>query len=560
MSDPSDLRRVRRLDVGMGLAASVALAAVIGEYGFLPSPGTIHVLRGTALAGVIAFALLQGAKLLVVRNPLAYLAAHRLDFALLFVLVVQGAAFAALADSPEARWLSRHDRATPLLPFYVAVLQGYVVAVILARSPLLHFALARVRLRPAQILVGSFAACIAVGASLLALPGASRDGASIGALDALFTATSAVCVTGLVVLDTATQFSTFGLAVIATLIQVGGLGILTFTATFALAGGGTLTAEQRRDLTRAMDPDAIGDLQSLLRRVLLATFLVEAAGAGALYLVWREVFPDPFVRAGQAAFHAVSAFCNAGFALFPDYASVTRFASDAGTCLTLGALIVLGGLGFPVLAELASRGRPVTRHARWVVAASAILIVTGALLLARLEGWSPLAAVFQSISLRTAGFNSVPLGALGLPTVVLCIVWMVVGGSPAGTAGGFKTTTGIAAFSALSGRPRLDRPTALRALRLCAVFLAAFAGFVVATALAQGGIDRRLVFEVASALGTAGLTMDYTDELGVAARLLICLAMFVGRVGPFALAAAILPWREAAETSPPPQEERVLLG
>jgi trk system potassium uptake protein TrkH len=136
---------------------------------------------------------------------------------------------------------------------------------------------------------------------------------------------------------------------------------------------------------------------------------------------------------------------------------------------------------------------------------------------------------------------------------------MLVGGSPAGTAGGFKTTTGIAAFAALAGRPGLDRPTARRAARLLAVFLAAFVSFVVVVALAQGELHRRLVFEVASALGTVGLTMDYTDELGAGARLLICLAMFVGRVGPFALAAAILPWSEERVEAPPP-EERVLLG
>lgn len=559
MSHPASLRRLRRLDAGMGIAAAVALAAVIGEYGFLPSPAAVDRLRLAAFASIVAFGLLQAAKLFVVGNPLAYLRTHRLDFALLFVLAVQGVAFAGLADSPEARWLSAHGRPSPLLPFYVAVLQGYAVAVVLARSPLMHLALVRIRLRPAQLLVASFAIVVALGTFLLALPGASRDGASIGVLDALFTATSAVCVTGLVVLDTAAQFSTFGVAVIATLIQVGGLGILTFTATFALAGGRTFAPGERERLARALDPEADGDLRGVLRRVLAGTLVTEAIGAAVLYAAWRNVFPDPFVRFGQAVFHAISAFCNAGFALFPDNASLTRFVADPFTCLSIGSLIVLGGLGFPVLAELGARGRPVTRHARWVVVATLALIGSGALALALFEGYGPLAAAFQSIALRTAGFNTVPLGALGLPAVALCVAWMLVGGSPAGTAGGFKTTTGIAAFAALAGRPALDRATARRAARLLAVFLAAFVSFVVLVALAQGELHRRLVFEVASALGTVGLTMDYTDELGTGARLVICLAMFVGRVGPFALAAAILPWRED-RTGPPPAEERVLLG
>jgi trk system potassium uptake protein TrkH len=375
----------------------------------------------------------------------------------------------------------------------------------------------------------------------------------------LFTATSAVCVTGLVVRDTWTQFSTFGLTVLASLIQIGGLGILTFTATFALVGGPSLSKRERARLARAVDPEKIGKLEALLGRVFVGTFVTEAVGAAALYAIWRDAFPDPFVRAGQAAFHAISAFCNAGFALFPDNASLTAFASDPWTCLAIGSLIVLGGLGFPVLAELAVRGRPVTRHARWVVLATATLIALGAVLLAAFEGYDLLSALFQSVTLRTAGFNTVPLGALGLPAVALCVAWMLVGGSPAGTAGGMKTTTLVAAFSALSGRPRLDRPTARRAARLAAVFLAAFVGFVVATAVAQGEFHRRLVFEVASALATVGLTMDYTTELGTAARLTICLAMFAGRVGPFALAAAILPWREE-RVEAPSAEERVLLG
>ena len=559
MSLPAEAARLRRLDAGMAIAASAALASVVAEYGFLPPQDLVVTLRLVALCGVVTFALLQATKLLVVGRPLDYLRSHRLDFALLFVMVVQALAFAGLSQSPEARWLARQGKPSPLLPFYVSMLQGYVLAVLFARSPLLHAALVRIRLRPAQLLVGSFAVIVFVGTALLALPGASRDGVSIGVLDALFTSTSAVCVTGLVVRDTAAQFSTFGLAVIASLIQIGGLGILTFTATFALAGGPRLSRTERERLARAVDPEDAGSLEALLRRVLLCTFVTEAIGAAALYAIWGDGFPDPFVRAGQAVFHSVSAFCNAGFALFPDNASLTAFAADPWTCVTIGSLIVLGGLGFPVLAELASRGRPVTRHARWVVLATAALIVVGAVLLARFEGYDATAAIFQSVTLRTAGFNTVPLGTLGLPAVAVCVLWMLLGGSPAGTAGGVKTTTAVAAFSALSGRPRIDRPTARRAVRLVAAFAAAFLSFVAATALAQGELHRRLVFEVASALGTVGLTMDFTPQLTVAARLTICLAMFAGRVGPFALAAAILPWREE-RTEPPPPDERVLLG
>lgn len=548
-------------DRGMAAAALVGLAAVVAEYGALPPAGWIQPLRLTALAAVVAFALLQVIRLLTVEHPLAYLRAHRIDFVLLFVLVVQGLAFAGLADTPEARWLARHGAPSPLLPFYVAVVQVYVVAVVLARSPLLHAALVRIRLRPAQLLVASFAVLIALGTGLLAMPGASRDGVSIGLLDALFTSTSAACVTGLVVRDTGVQFSTFGLAVIAALIQVGGLGILTFTAAFALLDGRGLSRVEARRIARATDADAddVGELRHTLGRVVVGTLVVEAVGAAALYLAWREAFPDPLVRAGQAVFHAVSAFCNAGFALFPGNASLTRFAADPATALAVGGLVVLGGLGFPVLFELAGWGRPWSRHTRWVLASAAVLIAAGAVLLAVLEGMDPLAAAFQSVTLRTAGFNTVPLGALGLPAVAVCVAWMLVGGAPGGTAGGLKTTTALAALSVPLGRPRVDRGTAHRALRLAAAFLGAFVLLCGAVALAQGGLDRRVVFEVASALATVGLTMDYTPELGTASRLLVCVAMFAGRVGPFALAAAVLPWRER-RVERPPEAERVLLG
>lgn len=564
MTESGQAGRLRRVDAAMAASAVTALAAIVAEYGFLPPERLLPALRFVALAGVVAFGALQVAKLALVERRIEYLRAHRLEFALLFVLAVQAAAFVGLVDSPEARWLERHGFSSPVVPFYVAVMQVYVLGVVLARSHLLHAALVRIRLRPVQILVASFAILVVVGAALLALPGASADGRSIGAVDALFTSTSAVCVTGLVVRDTGAQFSTFGLAVVLSLIQIGGLGILTFTATFALAGGAGLAGEEAATVTRAVDVEDVDGLRAMLRRVFVGTFVTEAAGALALHLAWRDALPDPLERAGYAAFHSISAFCNAGFALFRGNASLTSFADDPATNAIVAALIVLGGLGFPVLAEVAAKGlrlrrAPLTRHARWVLVASAALIALGALFLAALEGMSPIAALFQSVTLRTAGFNTVPLGGLALPATIACVVLMLVGGSPAGTAGGAKTTTVVAAFSALTGRPRIDSATARRALRLVVLFFGSFVVFTAAVALAQGSFGRALVFEVASALGTVGLSMDYTTTLGTASRLIVCLAMFAGRVGPFALAAAILPWRE--EPSPEvPAADRVLLG
>jgi trk system potassium uptake protein TrkH len=289
-------------------------------------------------------------------------------------------------------------------------------------------------------------------------------------------------------------------------------------------------------------------------------------------------------------FHAISAFCNAGFALFPDNASLTALVADLGTVLVIGGLIVAGGLGYGVLAEIGGRAatlwrrrphpgavgppgaqRAFSRHARWVLWSSGALIVAGALALWLLEsqrglvGLTPrgrwLAALFQSITLRTAGFNTVDLAAFGLPAVVLCIVWMLVGGSPGGTAGGVKTTPAAVGLATLVGRLRGEPRLRRRAARLSLLFVATYVVSCLLAAAAQGEWDRRLAFEVASALGTVGLSLGYTSELSTPAKLVIVLVMFAGRVGPFALAAALLRWQEQDvgrnEASP---ERRILVG
>jgi len=568
-------RALRLIDGAMAAAALAALALLVAEYGFLPGRATVS---GLHLAGVLCaaiFGALQAAKLLVVREPRAYLRTHRLDFSLLAVLMAQAVIHLQLRGTGEFRYLAARGLASPLPAFYVAVLQVYLLLIVVLRSSRFHALLVRMRLRPVQMLAASFAGLVAAGSALLALPGAAADGRSIGLLDALFTATSAVCVTGLVVVDTGTAFSGFGHAVLGLLIQAGGLGILTLTASVALFGGYGLGRAEREALVQALQMDDPGVLRRDFGRILASTFAIEAAGAAALWLAWRGALPDPWERAAWAAFHSVSAFCNAGFALFAGNASLTAFRGDAATCLVIAGLIVLGGLGFPVLAEMAGRaargvarlrsaaararraGAPaarLSRHARWVLVVTALLLAGGALGFAALEdrgalgGLPPfesaLAAFFQSATLRTAGFNTIALGGLGLPAVWLCVVLMLVGGSPASTAGGMKTTTAAAIVAGLARRRRVDAGTWRRALRLGGIFLLAYGGFALALALAQGAWDRRVAFEAASALATVGLSMDYTPLVQPAGKLVLCAAMFAGRVGPFAVAAALLPIRD----------------
>ena len=560
MTEDRGERSLRILDRVMATSALATLGTLLVRYGLRVGESYDAVIAVLDAVAVLIFAASQAAKLTVVPDPRAYLRSHRLDFILLFVLIIQLAAYAGLQSTPELRWLHRHDMPSPLWPLMVASVQVYMVAIVALRSTAVHRILVRLRLRPVQILVVSFALLIVGGTALLAMPGASSDGSPAALVDSLFTATSAVCVTGLVVWDTGTHFSTLGVVVLLLLIQAGGLGMLTITGSFALFGGEEMPHKEADALAKAMQVDSMHDMAVVLRRILAATFGFELLGAALLFLAWGGSMNDTLQRAGWAAFHAVSAFCNAGFSLFPSNASLTGSVGTPATFAVIGGLIVAGGLGFGVLDEFVKRAlarvlrRPVpnwSTHARWTIAATAFLLAAGTVAFWALERPGTLGdlgaaeawvhAAFQSVSLRTAGFNSVDLAGLGLPAVGLCVVWMLVGGAPGGTAGGMKVTTAAVAVTAPFRARGVAPSLRHRALLLAAVFLGQYVLVTAALAFAQGIFDRGVAFEAASALGTVGLSMGTTAQLGTAGKLIVCVAMFAGRVGPFALAASILP-------------------
>lgn len=564
----------------MAVSGFLALAALLLEYGFIPSGAARDALRILDVGCILVFAGLQAAKLLVVEEPFAYLKSHRVDFSLLFVLGVQTLVHLALRSTPEYLYLEQHDLPSPLWAFYVGLIQAYLITVVVLRSPWLHRMLIRLRLQPVQILVSSFLILIGAGAAALMLPGATTAEGSLGLLDAVFTATSAVCVTGLVVNDTGTAFTAMGHTVILVLIQCGGLGMITITAFFALFSGGPLSTKEKEALGHALEARTEEDMRRALRRILLATLIFETLGALALYAGWRPSIDNVVTRASWAVFHSVSAFCNAGFSLFPHDASLSGYAADAWTLGVVGGLIVVGGLGFAVLNNMMksfvslfrrSHRRRLSRQARWVLTVTAGLIVSGAVLFHLLEAnrslsgmdgstaW--LTSIFQSITLRTAGFSTFDLSHLGIPAVVLSCLWMLIGGSPGGTAGGVKTITiGVVAASLL-GRRVVDSDTRRRAIRILLLFCGLFVAGGLLVSAAQGGLTRASLFETASALGTVGLSMGLTARLTVPAKIVVCVLMFVGRVGPFALAAAVLRRAGSAAPAPePPHKEALILG
>ncbi len=414
-------------------------------------------------------------------------------------------------------------------------------------------------LSPSRIIVGSFVAAILVGALLLMLPGATVDGRGLGPVDALFTATSATCVTGLVVVDTGHYLSRFGQMVVLVLIQAGGLGIMTLSAFFAVALGVRMSLRGKMILQDALNFYDMETLGELLVHIFLFTFFMEALGMALLFVafLWHGV---PVKSALYSAFfHSISAFCNAGFSLYSD--SLSGYVGSVPVNLTVCGLIVSGGIGFPVLydvyryaaSRMAGKRYNLSFHTRLVLFMTAVLILLGTVAIFLLEytntlsslplGTKVLASLFQSITPRTAGFNTVDIGAMREPTWLLLIVLMFIGASPGGTGGGIKTTTFAVVFFSVVAIVRNRKDTVVFKKRISddiihksvAIFFLALI-FVVSGTFVVSLIEEKplfkVAFEVVSAFGTVGLSTGITPYLHPASKLIISFIMLVGRVGP----------------------------
>jgi len=449
--------------------------------------------------------------------------------------------------------------------------------------------LTRLLRRPEHLMVGAFAGLILAGAIVLRLP-VSQAHDDIGFLDTLFTATSAVCVTGLITRDTATEYSRTGQTVIMILIQLGGLGVLTFGALAYQLVGRRFSFQTHAALQDTLScADFRTRLRSALRHILLITFVVETLGALLLYLGLQS-YPQPRGGWFAACFLAVAAFCNAGFSVFSD--NVMGLRGSPLILLTLMGLITVGGLGYMVVLEVVRRWwRWVRRqqqspvvwslNSRVVLRSSAILVVGGACAL-MLVGLTPdestpgsylLNALFQSVTARTAGFNTVDIGALPVASLLILVGLMFIGGAPGSCAGGIKITSAsvwLARVRArLAGRQDVTlggRRIPHEVVRRAALVLALAAlwnmgGVVLLTITEDVGQETRLeqvIFEQVSAFATVGLSTGLTPHLSNMGKLWIIATMFVGRLGPLTMALAVLPPVGAPCYSYP--EERVMIG
>ncbi len=442
---------------------------------------------------------------------------------------------------------------------FLQFLKGYLLFVVIVKLLQYLPELLSKQTNTARFLVYSFLSLIVTGTFLLMLPGATQNGMGLNFIDALFTSTSAVCVTGLIVVDTATHFTLFGELVILSLIQLGGIGIISFATFLFLFISGGLGLGQMNTIKDMVAEKNTSLVTSTLKRVVGFTFVVEAIGAIGYYLSWDIEFPNHGQRILFSVFHAISAFCNAGFSLFTNSLADGANATNWGINITTMILIVLGGLGFTVIWELIRNKTEKSRwrkrlsiHTRTVLVTTAVLILAGAGLILWMEWNNTLAgyafgdklmlSFFQSITTRTAGFNTVDTGAIGISATLIMMILMFIGGSPASTAGGIKTTTFAVLMRSITmtikGYNRMElfnRTISTSAIfRAVTVLLLASSCIGVSTILLSVVEDHAfldLLFEEISAFATVGLSRGITAELSDWGKFIIVVSMFLGRVG-----------------------------
>ncbi|MCH7704126.1 MAG: hypothetical protein IIB61_03360 [Planctomycetes bacterium] len=579
------------------MAAVAAVVSLALEFGFETLPVPFSGLIITQCAAVVLYAASRIWSVAIASNRRKAVRLLRFDGVLLAAALTYLAGFAALSG----------ERLLEAGKLCVAVLQGVLIVRLALVAVRWNLLVAQSRLHPTRLMTLTFLVLIVTGTIALALPRATQPhvreapGYSLPrhVLNCVFTATSATCVTGLTVYDTGTDLTIYGQVVILVLIQIGGLGIMIFGTVFGLLAGRQMSLRQSLILQDAISYRTIGEMRKMITFIVLATFLTEAIGAVVLYPMWQGV-DTAGERAFASVFHAVSAFCNAGFALQSDSLMAYSRAWQVYGCVM--PLIVVGGIGFPVLYDLwqwarrgvrraivrrtqtAATGAKPRRH-RPSVHTKLVLTMTVVLILASTIGFfaldlvhharaaetvataggeqEPVAdsrtvpgrlldALFLSVTCRTAGFNTIAMDVDSMPAAghLLACVLMFIGGAPASTAGGIKCVTlGVlllGVWATLRGRANVEafgrtipESTVRRAGVILIVMTSLIAVGVMLLVTTDGVSVREALFETVSACGTTGLTTGLTPRLTTAGRAIIMAAMFAGRIGPLAVLIAL---------------------
>lgn len=542
------------------ISSLIGLSAIILEYGFNVKQAVAEVLHTVSMGVIVIFILYQFFQIIIAERKSVYIKNHVIEFSIIFLIFVEIISILLGSSIVEKIGVALNFKNAAFL--YIIFVQLFIVIGLFAGGLRYNKFILGSRIHPARLFVLSFVFTILIGALFLSLP-RSTVGGHIAFIDALFTSTSAVCVTGLTVVDTATYFTQFGQIVILILIQIGGLGLMTFTTFFTLFLSGGLGIKESFVLGDMMEEDNIGEISRILSLLIIITFGIELFGAAILFFSISGTMP--FEEAlFSSIFHSISAFCNAGFSLFSLNLFEPAIKTNYLFTTVISFLIIIGGIGFPTIINLSQRSRAkdiskklsnrITLQTKIVILVTAILIIGGAIGTYYLEsngslnGLDPFAkihgAYFQSVVSRTAGFNTIDTTNFLPATSMFYCFLMLIGASPGGTGGGIKTTTFavlVLSFWAYIrnmrnvsfGKRTIPKEVILRSLfkalfTLLLIFTAVF--ILTLTEKTKTVID--LTFESFSAFATVGLSKGITGALTVTGKTVIILLMLIGRVGP----------------------------
>jgi trk system potassium uptake protein TrkH len=587
-------KRLEKVLIGVNaLTAAAVTATFVVLFGFDKPLLSTRFLYAAQVALLSVFIVEKIIRLLNAFSKREFLRGNWFEIPLLLAL--------AIAIVGAGRWFYK-DQPQTVHHFAVGI---YLILQVVTKLCRTSVNLAASGKNPTRTLIASFLVLITCGAGLLSLPKAST-GERTSFVDALFTATSATCVTGLIVRDTGKDFSLMGQLIILTLIQLGGLGIVVFGAVFALLLGQALSLRESVAMQDLLSTSTLSRIGRMIAFIFIGTIFIEAVGAVSIFGMWNDVpgwTGDIHQQWYYSIFHSISAFCNAGFSLFTD--SFISYNKSWGVYIVICPLIILGGLGFSVLYDLTSiaierinrffKKSFLSRYrlsmetpmrmrlqTKIVLTVSACMILLGMLAILLFERYagkdgsagntSVLGALFQSVTARTAGFNTIDIAALSPSSKLVLILLMFIGGSPGSTAGGIKTVTLaviiMTVFAALRKRQEVEmfkrsvRVVVVgRAITVTLLFLAVLLGASLALSIsenANGFTMSDIMFEAGSALGTVGLTTGITRDLTTAGKLIIIVVMLIGRLGPLTLLAALTFNLKPAQYNYP--DEAIIVG
>ncbi len=561
---------IRALHLASIVVSLVAITAIIYQHGFPETPETRHLTESIIKISLAFYIFKFLVRVFYEFHPVDFIRDNRFE-AVLLLLVAIDQLVSAFSGIPLVHQILKAIGFPGIHTFYNLFVQFYFFLIIAVELGKAGRFIDHIHVGPSGLLAMSFIFIILSGTGLLLLPEMTVSG--IRFIDALFTSTSACCVTGLVVVDTATCFTLKGKTIIMLLIQLGGLNIISFATLFATFYRNSAGIRMQSLIKDIVSTDRLSDTRGLLRKIFLYSIIIELTGAVLLFITW----PNEMVYRGIgekiyfSVFHSISAFNNAGFSLFTEnlYSISVRHAYNLQ--LVIAVLIFLGGIGFIVLEDIFAirnirqrrrlKWKGLQTHSRIAIYTSAILIFSGALVFYLVEykntipGYgiygSIVSSVFQSVTCRTAGFNTVDMSSIGLPVLIFMMFLMFIGASPGSTGGGIKTTTFSviirSAISTIKGRKNVEivkhtisnstinKAFSIAMFSISLIFISTF--LLSLTDPDKGFLN--LLFEEISAFGTVGLSTGITSSLSYAGKIIIILSMYIGRIGTLTLALAI---------------------